>query len=1448
MTLLRHLCLACCFIALVFITVPAMSEPSLTPTVTVGDTSLSGSGNGTPVFHEFFTQAAPSDWKGDITGFADDDTFWVYVIGIDATALTGVQGRRVKFNLQDAETGSSFKHLGISFSLDNPDAGGGDLLECYQSSGDGLSTHGLVPGELTRDNFDLRFSFTRAAGQAWTVAPYFRMEGGSWESFFDGNFTADIPFNFLGAKMVVALDNPVGAASNGTVSFSNFFVLGPIFPPFDNAYVDDDWAAHVKGDAVQFPGQEDIQIIGLNAFSKIQDGIDLFQSDSSAKSVVNSLNSPVPLNQVSVAAGSYYENLNIRTHLLIDGAGSGANPDSNSVVHSVQPNTPVVFIEGPLASGTSFEHQFSMRDLRLTGATGEYADGIHISDQQMVGEPMKAGSNPQLQDAWPTAYMEFENIAAVENAGNGISFDSYGGGQVEHITIRNCTLSTNLYNGLHVPSTLSGFYDFHLIGGEIKNNDHHGLSIESAGPGAVDSVMIDSTAFAGNGSDSFAQTAGNGGEATVDLTMSISFADLRLQIFDGDLFIRNISVVGDGGGNRGLAIVGQNNMMPYIGDDSPATLNGVNGVKMVQPVAGTIVLDDISISGTYANFEATTGAGLYISGLSGVDTVSFTDVNINVLSATGPVMNLYNYDISGTLNIGNMVLGGNATRDIWNAAPALVDARSATFTGAVDGFAIEDRVDHAIDFEGWGLVRWLEANLFVTPASFTLYDSLGASINRAAIVSASGDTIRLDQGTFSDGPQTVFPHHLVLLGSGKATTTVGPRFSTGSSGDSQGWFLVPPGANLEVHDITFDATGRNVHQAFRILGSGSFTNVCFNEIKFQGDYDEGTAILAGGTGPVHLSSSTFTEIGRTGVYYTGPGVSGSIFRDSQYTGKGAGSYLDYAAEVDSGANVTFIKNTISNNLGLVEYDGTWESAGFLISTATNEGTIVTVDSTNISNSANGIQVGLGTSDDSFVIVRNCSLMTNQTGILVKSALFIKPEKNYFYGNSLALYIQHATVFDLDSDRILNNGSGILVSNSFGEIDQSIISGNDGVGIWIRDQASTGVTIHRNEFCNNSVGLVNDGSSQIDAIMNWWGASDGPGGDGGGTGDSISGAINFSNFETDNLFVNSPCGDDAACVANGDVNNDGSITPGDAFCAFDVFLNGQNVPGDCDVDGFDCEIRAADANCDNSVTPGDAFAIFQAFLDGAPPAQCLDSEKNLVVENGQAAAAFGISFEQNRIKEAGAEGGFELELYVDGSTELNAFGFNLNYPESAVEFVRVEPSEDTADLSHLDAVRTDDGTITIGGFCEKPMSVEKGSSLIKLVFSYKKQTTGEFELSVTDLVDDFRNVAISEVLTFGGALPTTFSLHQNFPNPFNPETQIRYDIPETSTDKLRVSLAIYNIRGQLIRQLVDEKKAAGAYRVVWDGRNDQSRRVATGTYFYTIKAGSFKETKKMLMLK
>jgi len=102
------------------------------------------------------------------------------------------------------------------------------------------------------------------------------------------------------------------------------------------------------------------------------------------------------------------------------------------------------------------------------------------------------------------------------------------------------------------------------------------------------------------------------------------------------------------------------------------------------------------------------------------------------------------------------------------------------------------------------------------------------------------------------------------------------------------------------------------------------------------------------------------------------------------------------------------------------------------------------------------------------------------------------------------------------------------------------------------------------------------------------------------------------------------------------------------------------------------------------------------------------------------------------------------------------------------------------------------------------------------------------------------------------LPTGFSLSQNYPNPFNSTTRIQYTIEggrkKSHVYPVHTTLRIYNILGQLVRTLVDQRRSTGRYEILWDGKDDKGAELSSGVYFYQLKVDGHTITRKMLLLK
>jgi len=132
---------------------------------------------------------------------------------------------------------------------------------------------------------------------------------------------------------------------------------------------------------------------------------------------------------------------------------------------------------------------------------------------------------------------------------------------------------------------------------------------------------------------------------------------------------------------------------------------------------------------------------------------------------------------------------------------------------------------------------------------------------------------------------------------------------------------------------------------------------------------------------------------------------------------------------------------------------------------------------------------------------------------------------------------------------------------------------------------------------------------------------------------------------------------------------------------------------------------------------------------------------------------------------------------------------------------------------------------------------------KMRISYIKDSTIFDESDSTFVIDILPSVSDSS-----NSLPTEFSLLQNYPNPFNPSTIIQYEIPyQVRNDSRLVTLKVYDVLGNEVATLVNEEKQPGTYEVEFSSESS-IKYPATGIYFYQLRAGSYVETKKMVLIK
>ncbi len=293
---------------------------------------------------------------------------------------------------------------------------------------------------------------------------------------------------------------------------------------------------------------------------------------------------------------------------------------------------------------------------------------------------------------------------------------------------------------------------------------------------------------------------------------------------------------------------------------------------------------------------------------------------------------------------------------------------------------------------------------------------------------------------------------------------------------------------------------------------------------------------------------------------------------------------------------------------------------------------------------------------------------------------------------------------------------------------------------------------------------------------------------------------------------------------GDVNNDGKIASNDAILAMRIAI-GLVIP-------TDYQKWAADMNGDGKIGSDDAILILRKAAGlSAPYKDIIASDtKHITISLSE---AHGVSGET-----------IEIPVKVDNYNTLAGGDIVITYDPEVLCADGISFSKDlllVSDTNDLGKIRIafanvnslDNGIIATLRF--KILSDAVSSLRFQMVKLYRPDA---LPLKVRSLEGKFISWAIP---------PEHSALLQNFPNPFNPETWIPYQLKEGSEVKIR----IYTASGELVRELSLGYKPAGVYisrdrSAYWDGRNESGELVASGIYFYTIKAGDFIATKKMVI--
>ena len=262
----------------------------------------------------------------------------------------------------------------------------------------------------------------------------------------------------------------------------------------------------------------------------------------------------------------------------------------------------------------------------------------------------------------------------------------------------------------------------------------------------------------------------------------------------------------------------------------------------------------------------------------------------------------------------------------------------------------------------------------------------------------------------------------------------------------------------------------------------------------------------------------------------------------------------------------------------------------------------------------------------------------------------------------------------------------------------------------------------------------------------------------------------------------------------------------------------------------------------------AALLFLSYVSAAS-ATTINGQVNVLENSG---TNFKVMLQVNTDTEASKMGGATMVINYDttylnfpdypvAGIDYNFSNFNLGYYDSA----KVTKACNGQLWLNIDLMSDNQGTLVQKG-------PDSWTDLVTLNFtssgiSPNSAVSWNIESSYF-FVYDQDNITEWNIGNFGsltlagegkGLNSTTYNLSQNYPNPFNPTTMIQYNVPARST----VNLTVYNVIGEAVRVLVDGEKEAGTYSV-----NFRAQDLPSGVYLYRLQAGSFVQTRKMMLVK
>ncbi len=324
-----------------------------------------------------------------------------------------------------------------------------------------------------------------------------------------------------------------------------------------------------------------------------------------------------------------------------------------------------------------------------------------------------------------------------------------------------------------------------------------------------------------------------------------------------------------------------------------------------------------------------------------------------------------------------------------------------------------------------------------------------------------------------------------------------------------------------------------------------------------------------------------------------------------------------------------------------------------------------------------------------------------------------------------------------------------------------------------------------------------------------------------------------NFSTDPDDSNSDIGVYYYNQEKGDINGDASIDVLDIALIVNHIL--LITPLEGDVGLYGSPYWAAEVNGDGSIDVLDIVIITNCVLY---PDNC--NLGRLAPITGS--CAYSITSTQNEFDRINAlTRSTDNDLILSISSDMDVAGVQMDiiFDESSIEFIGMEQTEISSDLN-LEYTLVYDGVVRFILYPETEYAIPAGEyAILTLQFDgLTRNSSSQGDIYISNPI--FAGVGGFKIdVGEEDSIPLTFSLKSAYPNPFNPLTTLKYDLPEDG----QVSLIIYDMLGREVTQLVNTFKEAGYYKIQWDGSSH-----ASGMYIVKMTSGVFTQTQKVMLVK